>query len=245
MSRPWAWPNAAKRSAWCAKRSRRWSACCRRSRRIPPKKCGRGSATTTALAAAAWPAYDAAVAKADEIVVPVQVNGKVRSRLTVSGGCVGAGARTAGARRSGGEDAYHRKDRQEGRRREGAPRLAGGPMKTQSRWLCNEKGRGAVRRARRPGVARVRLFPGRPRIVSARLHPRRRHSAARQQQHFFQVEQILTEKIRTEFIGRGRYTVVPNVEGADAVVTGAVTSIYGPARRLHRAAAGLPLSLHR
>ena len=42
---------------------------------------------------------------------------------------------------------------------------------------------------------------------------------------FFQVEQILTEKIRTEFIGRGRYTVLPNTEGADAVVTGAVTSI--------------------
>ena len=42
---------------------------------------------------------------------------------------------------------------------------------------------------------------------------------------FFQVEQILTEKIRTEFIGRGRYNVVPNIEGADAVVTGAVTSI--------------------
>ena len=42
---------------------------------------------------------------------------------------------------------------------------------------------------------------------------------------FFQVEQILTEKIRTEFIGRGRYAVVPNAEGADAVVTGAVTSI--------------------
>jgi hypothetical protein len=42
---------------------------------------------------------------------------------------------------------------------------------------------------------------------------------------FFQVEQILTEKIRTEFIGRGRYTVAPSAEGADAVVTGAVTSI--------------------
>jgi predicted transcriptional regulator of viral defense system len=42
---------------------------------------------------------------------------------------------------------------------------------------------------------------------------------------FFQVEQILTEKIRTEFIGRGRYTVIPVPEGADAVVTGAVTSI--------------------
>ena len=42
---------------------------------------------------------------------------------------------------------------------------------------------------------------------------------------FFQVEQILTEKIRTEFIGRGRYTVVPEPEGADAVVTGTVTSV--------------------
>ena len=42
---------------------------------------------------------------------------------------------------------------------------------------------------------------------------------------FFQVEQILTEKIRTEFIGRGRYTVIPNPEGADGVVTGTVTSI--------------------
>jgi leucyl-tRNA synthetase len=35
------------------------------------------------LAAASWPAFDPEVAKADEIVVPVQVNGKVRSRLTV------------------------------------------------------------------------------------------------------------------------------------------------------------------
>ena len=35
------------------------------------------------LTKASWPAFDAAVAKAEEIVVPVQVNGKVRSRLTV------------------------------------------------------------------------------------------------------------------------------------------------------------------
>ena len=38
----------------------------------------------TAMAAATWPAYDASVARAEEIVVPVQINGKVRSRLTVS-----------------------------------------------------------------------------------------------------------------------------------------------------------------
>jgi leucyl-tRNA synthetase len=35
------------------------------------------------LTAATWPAFSADVAKADEIVVPVQVNGKVRGRLTV------------------------------------------------------------------------------------------------------------------------------------------------------------------
>ncbi|OFW06053.1 MAG: leucine--tRNA ligase [Acidobacteria bacterium RIFCSPLOWO2_02_FULL_68_18] len=38
---------------------------------------------STGLGAAAWPACDADVARAEEIVVPVQVNGKVRSRLTV------------------------------------------------------------------------------------------------------------------------------------------------------------------
>jgi len=35
------------------------------------------------LTAATWPAFDADVARAEEIVIPVQVNGKVRSRLTV------------------------------------------------------------------------------------------------------------------------------------------------------------------
>jgi len=42
---------------------------------------------------------------------------------------------------------------------------------------------------------------------------------------FFQVEQTLTEKIRTEFIGRGRYSVISAPEGADAVVTGTVSNI--------------------
>ena len=38
------------------------------------------------LAKATWPSFDAAVAKADEVVVPVQINGKVRARLTVPAG---------------------------------------------------------------------------------------------------------------------------------------------------------------
>jgi len=35
------------------------------------------------IVAAGWPAFDEHVAKADEIVVPVQINGKVRARLAV------------------------------------------------------------------------------------------------------------------------------------------------------------------
>ena len=38
------------------------------------------------VVAAGWPHYDEAVAKADEVVVPVQVNGKLRGRLTVPAG---------------------------------------------------------------------------------------------------------------------------------------------------------------
>jgi len=40
-----------------------------------------------------------------------------------------------------------------------------------------------------------------------------------------QVELILTDKIRTEFIGRGKYTVVPDASGSDAVLTGEITGI--------------------
>ena len=35
------------------------------------------------LAKASWPAFDPQVAKADQVVVPVQINGKIRARLTV------------------------------------------------------------------------------------------------------------------------------------------------------------------
>jgi leucyl-tRNA synthetase len=42
------------------------------------------------IVAAGWPEYDEAVAKADEIVVPVQVNGKLRGRLTVPAGTIEA-----------------------------------------------------------------------------------------------------------------------------------------------------------
>jgi leucyl-tRNA synthetase len=38
------------------------------------------------ITSAGWPGYDAQVAKAEEVVVPVQINGKVRARLTIPAG---------------------------------------------------------------------------------------------------------------------------------------------------------------
>ena len=43
---------------------------------------------------------------------------------------------------------------------------------------------------------------------------------------FYDVEQILTDKIRTEFIGRGKYRVQPDTAGVDAILTGEVIGIY-------------------
>jgi lipopolysaccharide assembly LptE-like protein len=42
---------------------------------------------------------------------------------------------------------------------------------------------------------------------------------------FFNVEQILTQKVRAEFIGRGKYKVLPESTGVDAVLSGDITSV--------------------
>ena len=41
----------------------------------------------------------------------------------------------------------------------------------------------------------------------------------------FEVEQIVTQEVRQEFIGRGRYRVVPDTTGVDAVLEGAIRNI--------------------
>lgn len=41
----------------------------------------------------------------------------------------------------------------------------------------------------------------------------------------FELEQLMTEKVRLEFIGRGKYRVMPDAPGADAVLIGGITSV--------------------
>lgn len=44
--------------------------------------------------------------------------------------------------------------------------------------------------------------------------------------NYTQIETIVTERIRNEFIGRGKYRVVTDPGGADAVLSGTITSIF-------------------
>jgi hypothetical protein len=41
----------------------------------------------------------------------------------------------------------------------------------------------------------------------------------------FNLETQLTQKVQSEFIGRGRYKIIPETAGADAVLAGEVTSV--------------------
>ena len=43
---------------------------------------------------------------------------------------------------------------------------------------------------------------------------------------FYRTEQVLTDKIRSEFIGRGKYKIVPDANGADAMLTAELASIF-------------------
>src|SRR4051812_46910282 len=42
---------------------------------------------------------------------------------------------------------------------------------------------------------------------------------------YFDIAQILTDKVRTEFIGRGHYQIVPETAGGDAVMVGTITGL--------------------
>jgi Lipopolysaccharide-assembly len=41
----------------------------------------------------------------------------------------------------------------------------------------------------------------------------------------FDLDRQVTERVRTEFIGRGKYTIVPDSTGVDAVLTGTIASV--------------------
>ena len=58
---------------------------------------------------------------------------------------------------------------------------------------------------------------------------------------YFDIGQILTDKVRTEFIGRGHYQIVPEAAGADAVLVGTINGIsVVPTAFTSQSASGAP-----
>ena len=62
------------------------AACCRLSPRTWPRSFGSSWATPQTLAYEPWPEYDEALLREDTIEVPVQINGKLRSKIEVPAG---------------------------------------------------------------------------------------------------------------------------------------------------------------
>jgi len=42
----------------------------------------------------------------------------------------------------------------------------------------------------------------------------------------FDLDRIVTERVRSEFIGRGKYTIVPDSTGVDGLLTGTITGVF-------------------
>ena len=165
--------------------------------------------------------------------MPVQINGKVRSRLTVPADDDGVGAGGARARRSGGEGAYAGEDDPEGRRGERQACLAGGSVR--HAFICV-----LVLAVRELGL---RLRARRPRFVPARLHQGRRYPAVREPQQLLAGGAGLTEKVRIEFIGRGKYQSSLTHLDPTPCCRGDPRHL-GPAGRLQRTATGFAVPLH-
>ena len=95
----WSWStrstrSSGRRSTGCRARSgrrccaeaieRAGPACWRRSARTSPRSCGSSSATPESVFKQPWPSPDPAALARDEVQVVVQVDGRVRSRLTLA-----------------------------------------------------------------------------------------------------------------------------------------------------------------
>ena len=42
----------------------------------------------------------------------------------------------------------------------------------------------------------------------------------------FDLDRLITERVRSEFIGRGKYTIVPDATGVDGLLTGTITGVF-------------------
>ena len=168
--------------------------------------------------------------------MPVQVNGKVRGAPDRAGRRHRRRAARAGAGRRGRARAHRRQDDPEGGRREGTARQRGGVMTG-----AQGSGSGLAGRPRSPALllrrsavsvcspgaatrspAAARFCPPTSRRSASRRSPTARRSSTSRR--------MLTQKVRSEFIGRGKYQILPEATGVDALLTGEVTGGHASRR---------------
>jgi hypothetical protein len=171
----------------------------------------------TGLTSVTWPSFDAEIAKADELVVPVQINGKIRARLTVRAGLQEAALQTliladpAVQPHRGQDDPQSRCGQRPAdldRRMRAALRvlcvlcvLCGGAFGSACGYAL--AGRGSTLPASIKTIG-IPQFTNRTTV--------------------FNLETTLTTKVRSEFIGRGKWDIVGENNG-DALLTGELTAI--------------------
>ena len=185
------------------------------------------------VTAAGWPQYQEDVARASEITVPVQVNGKVRARLTVPADISEERPAGGGAEGSAGRPLPRGQDRSQGRHRRRRS-----PPGQHRRVLMMDRRHfllGGLAALALPGCGyslsgRGSFLPASIKTIGVPLFTNTTS--------LFEIEQRVTDKVRAELIGRGRWTVSPTPEGVDALLTGEITARHSRAGSLQRAAAG-------
>ena len=202
----------------------------------------------------------AEVAKADEVVVPVQVNGKVRARLTVPADLSDDELRDAALADPAVQSAHAGQDDPEGRGREGPARQCGGLVtslrvarrhRVQVEASCRTETSRSSRRfvvrvcagALRSAAAAATRWPAAARFCPAYIKTIGVPTFANRTT-VFNLETLLTQKVRAEFIGRGKYAVLPQATGVDALLIGEVTGVTIAAGQLQRAATRVALRDH-
>ncbi len=182
------------------------------------------------LIAAKWPAFDAEIAKAEELEIPVQVNGKLRGVVKVPPGISDAELEKVALADPECPGAHCRKDGEEGRDRQEPARF-------------DRRMKQAIRLSGHQAITRRQLLGALP-VVAAGLGAASCGYALAGQGSFLPdyirvlgipmfenatpyqtVEQLFTQKVRLEFQSSRRYTVVPSDEGVDGIVRGQITSI--------------------
>src|SRR5262249_18604077 len=111
-------------------------------------------------------------------------------------------------------------DRQKGDRRSGQARQRGGGVMDRRRFLLGLLAAGAGGSAAACGYALAGHGTFLPAYIQTVGIPQFVNNTP-----YYEVENVFSQDVRTEFINRGKYKIVPDATGVDALLTGEILGI--------------------